>query len=120
MSVGVTIASFVIYLWPTDQYPWSKYVDPALTLVFSIVVCMTCKKTLSGCFYILMQGSPESIDQDALQDDIQALKHGITVEKLHLWQMSRGKNVLSLHVKCIGNPMDVLKQTTQVCNDYGI
>lgn len=120
MSVGVTIAATVIYIWPTDQYPWSKYVDPACTLLFSIMVCMTCKKTLSGCFYILMQGAPESVDQEALQQDIQDLRDGVSVHDLHLWQMSRGKNVMSAHVRCQGNPMEMLRLATQVCNDYGI
>lgn len=67
MSVGVCIAATVIYIWPTEQYPWSKYVDPCCTLVFSILVCITCKKTLGGCVYILMEGAPDVIDSRALQ-----------------------------------------------------
>jgi Co/Zn/Cd efflux system component len=54
MSVGVTIAATIIYFFPNDKYPWSKYVDPACTLIFSIIVFYTCKKTLSNCFFILM------------------------------------------------------------------
>ena len=59
MSVGVTIAATVIYFYPTDKYWWSKYVDPSCTLIFSIMVCYTCKKTLGQCFHILMEGAPE-------------------------------------------------------------
>lgn len=67
MSVGVTIVATVIYFWPTDKYPWSKYLDPACTLIFSIMVCLTCKKTLGQCLYILMEGAPEVIDGPSLK-----------------------------------------------------
>lgn len=62
LSIGVCIAALVIYIWPVQKHPWSKYADPFCTLVFSVLVCMTCKPILSNCCYILMEGAPEVID----------------------------------------------------------
>ena len=121
MSVGVTIAAFIIYIWPTDKYPWAKYVDPACTLLFSILVCMTCKTTLGGCIYILMEGAPESIDQENLRADIEKLDEGnVSVHEFHVWSLSRGKYLLSAKIKCRGDPMGMLQKATGICNDYGV
>lgn len=74
MSVAVCIAGTVIYLYPTSQYPWSKYVDPACTFIFSLIVCNTCRNTLGGCIHILMEGAPDAIDSAALKSDLEAIK----------------------------------------------
>lgn len=120
MSVGVTIAAFVIYVWPTDKYPWAKYVDPSCTLLFSILVCMTCKKTLGSCIFVLMEGAPESIDIETLHDDLEKLEEGVSVDEFHVWSLSRGKNILAAKIKCRGDPMGVLKRATKLCQDYGL
>jgi cation diffusion facilitator family transporter len=120
MSVGVTIAATVIYIWPTQQYPWAKYIDPGCTLVFSIIVCMTCKTTLSGCIYMLMEGAPEAIDGRALANDIEALGEGVAVHDFHVWSLSRGKYSMSAHIRCHGDATGILNDARQVCQDYGI
>lgn len=62
LSVGVVLSSCVIYIWPTKEYPWSKYFDPFCTVMFSIIICYTCKGTLTDCLYILMEGAPEEVN----------------------------------------------------------
>lgn len=120
MSVGVCIAAFVIYVWPTEQYPWAKYVDPACTLLFSVLVCMTCKKTLAGCVFILMEGAPDAIDGKGLQTDLENLGEDVKVHDFHVWALSRGKYAMTAHIRCHGQPTAMLKRATQVCSDYGI
>jgi len=73
LSIGVCIAAVIIYIWPTKPYPWSKYADPACTLIFSVIVCLTCKPILSNCIFILMEGAPEVIDTVELTKEINAL-----------------------------------------------
>jgi len=93
LSVGVVISSFVIYYFPVKQYPWSKYFDPACTLIFSVIICYTCKATLFGSIYILMEGSPAAIDVAALERDLKALDGVHELKEIHCWSLSRGKNV---------------------------
>lgn len=71
LSIGVCVASLVIFIWPTDKYPWSKYADPFCTLVFSVLVCMTCKPILSNCFFVLMEGAPDAINAKDLIRELQ-------------------------------------------------
>lgn len=120
MSVGVTIAATVIYFWPTDKYPWAKYVDPSCTLFFSIVVCYTCRKTLGQCLFILMEGAPDVIDGPALRNEIEQIDDGVTVSNFHVWSLSRGKYVMSAHIQCQGEPMKILKQAKNICEEFGI
>ena len=120
MSVGVTIAATVIFFFPTDKYPWAKYVDPACTLLFSILVCYTCKQTLGSCIYILMEGAPVAIEGQALHQDLQNIGEGVTVHDFHVWSLSRGKYAMSAKIRVHGQPMAMLKKATQVCSDYGL
>lgn len=62
LSVGVVLSSIVIWYWPTDKYPWSKYFDPACTLIFSIIICYTCKDVLRQSIFILMEGAPDAVE----------------------------------------------------------
>jgi len=61
LSVGVVISSCVIYYFPTREYSWSKFFDPMCTLIFSIVICYTCKDTLAEGVFVLMEGAPKEV-----------------------------------------------------------
>jgi len=103
LSIGVCIAALVIYIWPVEDHPWSKYADPACTLVFSVLVCMTCKPILSNCCYILMEGAPDAIDSAAMKEELERLQDGnVKVEDFKLWSLSKGKYVLCASIKCQG------------------
>jgi len=95
MSVGVTIAGAVIYFYPTDKYPWSKYIDPACTLIFSLVVFNTVKNTLGGCIFILMEGGPSGVPAADLKDEIEHIGNNVKVVDYHIWCLTRGKNLLT-------------------------
>lgn len=101
LSIGVCIAAIIIYIWPTKPYPWSKYADPACTLVFSVIVCLTCKPILANCIFILMEGAPEVIDTVELTKEINALQEStVKVHDFHVWSLSKGKYSLSCHIQC--------------------
>ena len=98
LSIGVTIASLVIYIWPTEKYPYTKYADPFCTLVFSILVCMTVKPLLSDCLYILMEGAPEAVDTNALKEELNDIEGVTQVKDFHIWILSKGKFVVSSRI----------------------
>lgn len=110
MTIGVCIAALVIWLWPTKDYPWSKYIDPSCTLLFSILVVSSCNKTLGGCLYILMEGAPSSLNQEEIKNSIEAIGEGVTVDSMNVWSLSRGKNVLNAKIKCKGQLMPITKK----------
>lgn len=120
LSVGVVISSVVIYVWPTEKYPWSKYFDPACTLIFSIIICYTCKDVLSNGIFILMEGTPTTIDTPSMIKEIEAIEHVQTIHDFHCWSLSRGKYSMSCHIVVDEKPMEILEKATKVVNDYGI
>ena len=120
LSVGVVLSSAVIFFFPTREYPWSKYLDPFCTLVFSILIVYTCRGVLSNGIYILMEGSPTAIDTQQMMVDIQTLKFVDKVHDYHCWSLSRGKYAMSCHIAVTEEPMTVLKLATKIVNDYGI
>lgn len=121
LSVGVVFSSIIIYVWPTEQYPWSKFFDPACTLIFSIIICYTCKDVLFNGIFILMEGTPTTIKTADLIKELSALENVITVHDFHCWSLSRGKYAMSCHIVVKENPMDVLKHATKLITDeYGI
>ena len=114
LSVGVVISSAVIYFFPVKEYPWSKYFDPACTLIFSIIICYTCKATLFGSIYILMEGSPDAVDVKALEDELKGLDNVVEVKETHCWSLSRGKIVFVGKIVAKGDTSAVLKKATEV------
>ena len=120
LSVGVVISSVVIYVWPTEKYPWSKYFDPACTLIFSIIICYTCKGVLSNGIFILMEGAPDAIDTKAMLDEIKKLEHVKTVHDFHCWSLSRGKYAMSAHIVVTQDTQGILKKAIQIVKEYGI
>lgn len=57
MSVGVIIASIIIYIWP-DLW----YMDPVCTYLFSVIVAFTTLPIVKKCLTIMMEGTPDDIN----------------------------------------------------------
>lgn len=65
MSVGVIIASVIIYFKPE----W-RIADPLCTFLFSIIVVFTTIPVIKECTFVLLEGSPDSIDVEDLTADL--------------------------------------------------
>jgi len=100
MSIGVIIASIIIYIWPEA---WMC--DPICTYFFAVIVCFTTIPVTKRCLGVLMEGTPEKFDTKSLIADIWALnlpdeeKVIIDVHDLHVWSISVGKLAMTVHVK---------------------
>jgi zinc transporter 2 len=68
MSIGVVIASLIIYFVPS-----ATIADPICTYIFSIIVCITVYPICKNCIQVLMEGSPDEIDVEALLSDIKQI-----------------------------------------------
>jgi len=108
LSVGVVISSIVIYIFPTDQYWWSKFFDPLCTVIFSVIICITCMPVMKEGIHILMEGSPEAVETGEMLEEIKELEHVITIHDYHCWSLSKGKYSMSAHIVVEGEAMAVL------------
>ena len=103
------------------EYPWSKFFDPGCTLIFSVIICFTCKDVLFNGIFILMEGTPTTINTADLIKELSALENVMAVHDFHCWSLSRGKYAMSCHIVVKENPMAVLKVATDlITEEYGI
>jgi Co/Zn/Cd efflux system component len=65
MSVGVIIAAIIIYFKPEFEI-----VDPLCTYLFSVIICFTTTPIFKECIFVLLEGTPSSIDIEKLEEDI--------------------------------------------------
>ena len=93
-SVGVIIAAIVIYYKPE----W-KIIDPICTYLFSLIVMLTTYNVFIECFQILMEGTPTDIRVDYIREDILGVEGVASIEDLHCWSISGGKNILTAHIR---------------------
>jgi zinc transporter 2 len=92
-SIGVIIASVIIYL-----YPEAKVADPICTFLFSILVVFTTVPVFKECVRILMQQAPPDIQTTKVLNALQNLQGVQKVEDLHVWSLAGGKNMMSAHL----------------------
>ena len=115
-SIGVCIAATIIYFFPK-----AVIADPICAFVFAILVVVQVCPILRMSIHVLMEGAPDSIDQQKLIGRMKAVEGVTAVHDFHLWSLSVGKHALSCHVSCEGDSMRVLGDVTKICKtEFGI
>lgn len=97
-SIGVCIASVIIWWWPD-----AKVADPICAFLFAVLVVVQCKESIGGWVWILMEGAPGSVDQEKLSAALIATGTDVEIKYFRLWQVSDGKNAFSCHLYCNGD-----------------
>ncbi|KAI1231134.1 hypothetical protein IHE44_0008067 [Lamprotornis superbus] len=92
-SVGVLIASYIIFFKP--EY---KYVDPICTFLFSALVLGTTLTILRDVLLVLMEGTPKGMDFNAVRDTLLAVRGVEAVHSLHIWALTAAQPLLSVHI----------------------
>ncbi|NXJ16836.1 ZNT2 protein, partial [Odontophorus gujanensis] len=119
-SVGVLIASYIIFFKP--EY---KYVDPVCTFLFSVLVLGTTLTILRDVLLVLMEGrepsgagdgcspthgclvsnpslvppgTPRGMDFNAVRDTLLAVGGVEAVHSLHIWALTASQPLLSVHI----------------------
>lgn len=93
MSVGVVIASIIIYIKPSYHIA-----DPLCTYLFSIIILFTTIPVFKECINVMLEATPETIDVEKLEEDILALEGVQEIHDFHLWSISVSKYSLSAHI----------------------
>ncbi|MGD9649551.1 MAG: cation diffusion facilitator family transporter [Dongiaceae bacterium] len=91
-SVGVMIGGALILL-----YGWT-IVDPIITLVISAYVMLQAVKEFPAVLNLLMDGTPEGINPEAIIHDMQQLKGVSSVHHVHMRRLDEQRNALEAHV----------------------
>ncbi|XP_041951619.1 zinc transporter 2 [Alosa sapidissima] len=110
-SVGVMVAAIIIYFRP--EY---KVADPICTFLFSVFVLATTLTIMKDVFQILMEGAPKGIEFNSVKDVLLSLKCVKAIHSLHLWALTAGQSLLSVHVAIEdkADPQAVLREATEL------
>nr|XP_023687366.1 zinc transporter 2-like [Paramormyrops kingsleyae] len=110
-SVGVMVAATIIYFRP--EY---KIADPICTFLFSVFVLGTTITILRDVFRILMEGAPKGVEFNSVKEVLLSLRAVKAMHSLHLWALTLGQTLLSVHVAIEENadPQSVLKEATEI------
>jgi len=79
-SVGVLLSSILIKFEPS-----AKWIDPACTILFSIIIFCTTIRILLDTVEVLMEATPKNHSYDNIFEDLANLKHVEHVHDLRLW-----------------------------------
>lgn len=114
MSIGVIIASVIIYYKPDWQVA-----DPICTFVFSVIVCVTVVPITKKCIHILMEGAPpkEKVNIAELVEEIKKCDPQMEMHDLHVWSITNSKIAMSCHIRTNKNTQQVLKDVSTLCRE---
>ena len=113
-SVVVLIAGLIIWKNPTWQLT-----DPICTLIFSIMVCYSTVGVIRSSLSVLLDEVPPGVDWEGMYDAISSVEGVSNVHDLHIWSISHGHSILSVH----GVAMDIeqaYRDIKKICNQSNI
>ncbi|KAL3801027.1 hypothetical protein HJC23_002320 [Cyclotella cryptica] len=120
-SVIVLLAGLIIWWKPTWQIA-----DPICTLIFSILVCYSTLGPIKSSLSVLLEEVPQGVQWDEIYDAISGVAGVSNVHDLHIWSISHGNFILSVHataenveqayndIKCICNNRNISHLTLQI------
>lgn len=91
-SVGVIIAAVVI------QTTGFVMIDPILGVVIGLFVLPRTWRLGARAVRILIQAAPAHVDLEAVEADLMALPDVVAVHDLHVWTLTSGMEVASVHL----------------------
>lgn len=92
VSLGVALGA-VLYLW--QGWAW---IDPVMSLGIAVVIVLGTWSLLRQSVHLLFDGVPDSIDMDAVRQQLLALPGIAGVHDLHVWAMGTSEVALTAHL----------------------
>lgn len=98
-SLGVIAAAIVIYVTG-----W-VFVDAIVAVGIGLWVLPRTWELLKETTNILLQGVPRGVDVQAIENALRSLPEVSDIHNLHIWALTSGRNVISVHI-ITGAPLD--------------
>ena len=87
------------------QFTGFLQIDPILGAAFGVVLLWASIGVIREAVHILMEGTPEETDLDAVIDDLRGQDGVLDVHHAHAWTLTSGKHAFSAHLRH-GDPAD--------------
>uniref|UniRef100_A0A8C4RIZ9 Solute carrier family 30 member 10 n=1 Tax=Erpetoichthys calabaricus TaxID=27687 RepID=A0A8C4RIZ9_ERPCA len=102
-SLVVLVSALIFYFSPlSPEMPcnWKCYVDPCLSFLMVFIIMKNAFPLIKDATAILMLKVPDRILVKQLSEDLSSVPGVQGIHELHIWELSSGRSVASLHVKC--------------------
>ena len=110
-SAGIIIASVLIRV--TGMSLW----DPAMSMLIGVMILWSSWGVLKEALNLLLEGTPQGIDPEAVSRSLAAIEGVHGVHHLHIWALGHSRPALSCHlmvgdvpVKMTGTLLDRIKR----------
>jgi cobalt-zinc-cadmium efflux system protein len=114
-SVGVIVSAMVIL---TTGWP---YTDAVVALALAAFIVPRAIRLASEALRIVVQSAPASIDVAALTRDLAALPSVTDVHDVHVWTLTSGMDVASVHlVSEASRTVDVVRAAQRMLREHGL
>ncbi|MFM9258920.1 cation diffusion facilitator family transporter [Rhodococcus sp. 5A-K4] len=113
-SVGVLIAGGLVLLF---NWTWA---DVVVGVLISLWVVPRAIKLAAASLRILTQASPADVDVEAVEADLAALPSVMGVHDLHVWTLTTGMDVATVHLTSDANSSNVLESARTVLESHGL
>ena len=120
-SVGVAIAGALIW-WQSDvngNHQW-QLADPICTFLFSILVLATTWGLIGSSVHVLMEGTPEGCDPEAIGSALRSIPNVTRVHELHIWSITVGVPSLSVHLETPEPSLSLQAARALLADEFGI
>ena len=95
-NIGVIGSALIIWL---TKFTWRFYVDPAVSLLITVVILASAIPLCKAASRILLQAVPSHVPVGEIKKYIGQLSGIDSCHELHIWQLSDIKIVASVHIK---------------------
>nr|XP_055062339.1 zinc transporter 10-like [Misgurnus anguillicaudatus] len=116
-SVVVVVSSALFYVWPLGPDTpcnWQCYVDPGLTLIIRAIIMSSATPLVKETTGILLQMCPADLPLTAVLQNICKLTRVVSIHDVHVWELTKGRNVATLHVKVSTDHHDSSWRTNRI------
>lgn len=79
--------------------------DPILSLAIALFILVNVVRNLIKTMKILLEGVPEGIDMEGIQEKIEKIPGVLSVQDLNIWSIDGEENALNLHLSVEGDSL---------------
>lgn len=92
-SVAVVIAALL------SAWKYGPYLDPIVSMLVVALVLFSGGRLLRDAIRVLLEGTPDGLDLEALRQDVQQFAPGCDLHHIHVWELRQDQRILTAHLR---------------------
>jgi len=106
-SVAVVVAAIL------SAWKYGPYLDPLVSILVVAMVLFSGWQLLRDASRVLLEGTPDGLDLEALRQDVQQLVPGCDLHHVHVWELRPDQRVLTAHLRVTDGLLSKLETVLQ-------